>query len=87
MARLDLVELVMEVEGAFGVSIPEEEYRRLRAGSAADLWRLIVQLRTGHAPDGMPSAGDPTWQRLRLWLARTFGVPVDDVTGDLRLGE
>lgn len=85
MDSLDMVELVMEAEREFGVSFPDDEVSRLRHASAGDVWRLAVELRTGTRPEGRPSAADPTWQKLRAFLARTLGVPVDDVSPERRL--
>jgi hypothetical protein len=85
MDSLDMVELVMEAEKEFGISFPDDEVVRLRHATAADVWRLTVSLRTGAPPEGRPAAGDPTWQRLRTFLARMLGVPVDDISPERRL--
>jgi hypothetical protein len=85
MDSLDMVELVMEAEKEFGVSFPDDEVERLRHATAGDVWRLAVALQTGRRPEGRPTAGDPTWQRLRAFLARALDVPVDDIAPERRL--
>ena len=85
MDSLDIVELVMEAEKEFGISFPDGEVARLRHATAGDVWRLAVELRTGTRPEGRPAAADPTWQRLRTFLARMLDVPVDDVSPERRL--
>jgi hypothetical protein len=86
MDSLDLVEISMEFERDFSVDIPDEEMAVLRRGTAADLWRLIVRLRTGTEPPvGPPPPGDATWLRLRHGLARVLGRPLDDIGPDLPL--
>jgi hypothetical protein len=85
MDSLDMVELVMEAEKEFGISFPDDDVARLRHATAGDVWRLAVELQTGTAPRGRPSASDATWQRLRTFLSRVLGVPVDDVSPERRL--
>jgi len=86
MDSLDMAEIAMELEGELSVDLPDEEIAALRHGTAADLWRLVVRLRTGaEPPPGPPPTGDATWIQLRRGLARVFGRPVDDIGPDLPL--
>ena len=87
MDSLDLVELVMDAERKFGVSFPDEAAAELRHATAADVWRLLVELQTGSRPGGRPTPGDPTWRELRIWLARLLDVPADDVSPERRLDQ
>ena len=86
MDSLDMVEIIMELEIDGGIEMTDGEAARMRDGTAADLWRVAVRLRTGAAPvAAAPSAGDATWQQVRRILARVRRVPMDDVGPDLRL--
>jgi Phosphopantetheine attachment site len=85
MDSLDLVEIVMEVEQAFELDLPDDQVERLTAtATLADLWRIIVRAsgRELPGPRDSPPRGDPTWLQLRVLVAHQLGVAPDDVEPD-----
>ena len=87
MDSLDVVELVMEAESTLQVSLPNDEVARLATGRAVDLWRLVVQSRTGAelGVETRPTEDDVTWRQVRGWLALCLDLPVHAVTPELPL--
>src|SRR5829696_3591636 len=91
MDDLDLTELVLDLVSEPGhdvsVDVPDDELVRLVRGTALDLWRFVVRLRTGAEPrSAAPTTGDPVWLRLRMALAAQIGAAPDDVQPDTPLG-
>ena len=87
MDSLDVVELIMEFEGRFGVDLPNV----IGSGpfTVGDLWRAVVRHRTGvEPPAGPPPALDPTWREVVVFVAKHTQIPADDVRWDASvLGE
>jgi acyl carrier protein len=73
---LDIVELVMGVEAAFRVEVPDADAERLR--TVGDLYDFV---RDRVAPDGSTGAAGPyagaLWERYVDVVARETGVPRD----------
>ena len=91
MDDLDLTELLLDLTSDLGrevsADLPDDEAARLAHGTALDLWRLVVRLRTGAEPRSVaPAAGDAVWLRLRVALAVLIGAAPDDVQLDTPLG-
>jgi hypothetical protein len=84
MNDFNLAELIMAVDDRFGVTLPA--LTDSRSTTVGDLWRAVVQHRTGHEPpDGAPPALDPTWREIVRFVAIHTERPVDDVRWDATL--
>lgn len=83
---LDGVELVMDIEDEFGLTIPDDEAFRLETvGDVIDYIVARLRERAGPPAGGCPSAR--TFYRLRAELAARLGVPRGAVRRGRTVGE
>jgi hypothetical protein len=80
---LEYVEFFMDVERAFGITIPDSEERTLR--SIGDVYRCISRHQTGVEPTGPPPAEDDRWRRLAEILQAVPGVRAEHIRWDTDL--
>jgi hypothetical protein len=84
MDDFNLAELIMAVDDRFGITLPT--VIDSGATTVGDLWRAVVQHRTGlEPPVGAPPALDPTWREIARFVAIHTERPVDDVRWDAPL--
>ena len=84
MDDFNLAELIMAVDDRFGVTLPD--FINSKSATVGDLWRAVVQHRTGvQPPVGPPPALDPTWREIARFVAIHTERPVDDVRWDATL--
>ena len=87
MDSLDIVEFLMDVESEFEVSLPNTGSGVFGPQSTlSDMWRALVVAQTGNVSPPVPRANDPTWLRLQRLAAERFGLPLDDVGPETKLG-
>ena len=77
---LDTVELVMEVEEAFGISIPDSEAATL--STVGDLHRYVVMASTAA---GRPVTAQEAWTRLCDILEHSYAVRRSKITPSARI--
>lgn len=78
---LDTVELVMEIEKTFGISIPDSDAATLC--TVGDLHGYILTART---TVGQPVAAEQVWTRLCDILEHGYGVRRTKITPKARIG-
>lgn len=76
---LDTVELVLEAEKRFDVSIPND--RAERTVTVEELARLLCELR---AQTGKPLPYDVVLLQLREMIAEMFGIPIERIVPEAR---
>ena len=87
MDSLDIVEFLMDIESEFGVSLPSSAGSVFAPQSTlSDVWRALIGGQTGKVPPPVPPVNDPTWLRLQRLAAERFGMPLDDVGPETKLG-
>ena len=83
---LDTVELVMEVEDAFSVSIADDVAERIL--TVGDLYQFLLREKDRPISEGeqRPSIGTPdeVWLKLREIIVNVLGVPPEDVRPEAR---
>ena len=62
----------MDIEGRFGIELPEAELSRVR--TLGELYQLVARLVYGVVPSGQPPANEPIWARLVALLVEDYGV-------------
>jgi hypothetical protein len=77
---LDTVELVLEIETAFGIAIPDDEASQLR--TVGDLQRFVVAAR---AAAGRPLPAEEVWTQLCEILERRYAIPRSRITPEARI--
>lgn len=83
---LDTVELVMDLEDEFGISIPDEEAERIQTvGQTVDYIVSVLAGRSCPALGICPSARQ--FYALRRGLGTTFGVPREQARPAAEIGE
>ena len=83
---LELVELVMAIEDAFGLTIPDDEASRLETvGQVTDY--VVACLRDRAGPPAGPCPSARTFYRLRRELTTRLGVPRPAVRPGRPIGE
>jgi hypothetical protein len=80
---LDIIELVMEIEEAFDIVIPDQDGERIR--TLGDLYEYILQ-QTGRRRDG-PCLSGFTFYRFRRALVEASGIARQEVNPRSRLEE
>jgi len=80
---LDLVELVMELETAFDVELPERSL--VQVNTVGELYQVVAERLYGTVPPAAPPTTDPAWPKLVSIIAASLGVPRERVTWEATL--
>ena len=77
---LDTIELVMEAEKHFGVSVPDE--RAEKTVTVEAFARLLCELRTQTTATPLPY--DVVLLQLQQMIAQMFGIPIERIVPEAR---